>query len=169
MVVTPGEKGYAGFYKTLSIDPHAWPALEISVPECAGTWSLTLKFADGEQVALTNGAAAGTFTLPYLERLKNPARREAEVSFRFYGGPASLAGVRFLPGGAAGAAPEPMPVRLCLPLPRAGAYTATLRTGESRRPLDVRVLSAPGQAWAECTFALTNRSVITLQPTDVGK
>ncbi len=166
MHVTPGEKGYAGFYKSLAIDPRAWPKVEVSVPECAKTWSLTLKFADGENLVLTNGAAAGVFTIPYLEHLKNSERRDCEVSFRFTGGPAALASVRFLPGGAPSAAFAPLPVHLCLPLPGTGAYAATVRAGGPGQPQEMKVLSDHGQAWAELNLALTTRSVITFRPGD---
>lgn len=169
VTVTPGEKGYAGFYKRLVLDPRAFPKVEVSMPECAKRWTLTLKFADGENVVVTDGSPAGDFTFSYLDKLKNVQRRDCEVSFRVLGGPASLAHVHFLAGDVARPGFQPLPVRLLVPLARPGNYTAAAHAGRSSRPIELKLQSAGGQYWAQVDLALTGRTVVTLKPADASQ
>lgn len=163
VTLTPGDKGYAGFFRKTVVDPQAFPTLAVSVPDCAGSWSLTLKFADGENVVLADKLQAGEFSFPYLEKLKNREKRGCEISFRTFGGPVSIARVRFPTDPAkAPPAPDPIPVRLQAPLPREGAYTAAARCGDAVVP--VTMTSTAIRGWAQLDLALPGRTVVTLTP-----
>jgi hypothetical protein len=114
-------------------------------------------------VVLSNGSAAGTFSFDYASKLKSLERRECEVSFRVFGGPATIAYMHF-PAAQQAPAPTSVPVRLLIPLPKAGPYTATARTGDTRKPAEVKMISAQGQTWAQVDLSLTARTVLTLAP-----
>ncbi len=164
VTLTPGEKGYAGFFRKIVLDPQVFPTLAVKVPDCAGNWSLTLKFADGENVILADKLAAGEFTFPYLDKLKNREKRECEISFRIFTGAASLAYVRFSAAATTRPAPDAISVRLAVPLPRAGGYTAVAQTGGAVVPVSLKEFPARGQNWAQVDLALTGRTVVTLTP-----
>jgi hypothetical protein len=125
VTVTPEtNKACCGFYKKLVLDPQAHPEVEVSVPECAGKWTLTLKWADGVQTVITTNGQAGVLRAEYLSKLKSPVAQECEVSFRVYGG-ATFDGLRF--PAAAAAAAAALPVRFVAPLPRSEPYAAVAR------------------------------------------
>ncbi|HAU39092.1 MAG TPA: hypothetical protein DCX07_15435 [Phycisphaerales bacterium] len=164
VTVTPGEKGYVGFYRTVELDPQAYPKIVVSVPQCAGKWSLTLKFSDGENVVLTDDSQAGEFTFAYLDKLKNTNRRSCETIFRIYGGPTTFAYVHFIASDTPRPVPQPIPVRVLAPLPKQGKYTAVARVGDAPKPVDVKIHSEQGQSWAQVDLSLTGRTVVTLKP-----
>jgi hypothetical protein len=161
--LTPGDKGYNGFFNRIELDPQAFPKIAVNVPECTGRWTLTLKFGDGETVQLYDGKQTGEMTFDYLGKLKNRQKRECEVSFRFFDGAGSLAYVHFPAAPASSGAQESIPVRLLIPV-GADGYAAKATVGGASVPAAVKVLSAQGQRWAEVDLALTGRAVVTLAP-----
>jgi hypothetical protein len=164
VIVTPGDKGYVGFYRSVELDPRAYPGVKVSVPQCAGKWTLTLKFADGENIVLTDGSQAGEFSFAYLDKLKNTSRRDCEISFRIHGGPASLAYVHFIAADNPPPAAPPIPVRLWVPLPQSNNYTAAARIGNVPQSVEVKIHTDRPNPCAQVDLAVTGRTIVTLTP-----
>jgi len=165
VTVIPGEKGYAGFFRQVTLDPVRYPTVTVQAPDCAKRWALMLKFADGETLNLVTNGAAGKRTVPFADKLTNRAPRACEISFRVYGGPASFASIHFPAAPAAAvAAPAPIPVRVTVPLTKAGDYAAAARVGSNAVPVRIVCHAAHGATWADLDLALGGRTVVTLTP-----
>ena len=93
-------------------------------------------------------------------RYKSP--REVEISFRVYGqaNKATFDYVRFSEGAAGPADPQPVAMRLAVPLPAKRAYTAS--AAQDGKDVPVR-LTTHGR-WAQVEANLVGRTIIRLTP-----
>lgn len=161
--LTVGDKGYVGFFRKADLDPAASPTIAVNVPECDGKWSLTLKFAGGEDVLLYEGTKPGQYTFNYADKLKDCSKRQCEVSFRFFAA-ASVESVRFPIAAGATAPRQPIPVRVLLPLNAPGAYTASATQSGNVIPVALKTASTQDAKWAQIELPLGGRTVVKLVP-----
>ena len=159
-VVTPGtDKTYAGFYTSFDVDLDQFPLLEVSVPECAKTWSLTIKTPDKKETKLFTDQKAGTMRVDYRTLLGRSGEFGGELSFRVTG-TTSIAHVKFL-------RPPDAPPWVVPPPPAPAALPVILRVPVSQ-PV-TRVSGVPAKltahdGWVELGLGLTKRTVISLKP-----
>lgn len=164
-------KAYAGYELPRVLNLAQQPMVEVDVPACAKTWSMTVK-ADGRSVPVFTDQKTGIARFDLRTVLPQDTQEASGLTLRAAGA-TTLAAVRLLSGPAApasaaparaAAAPEPLPVRLLVPLPRAAGCHATARMGTNAVPARIAVRQAAGQTWAEVDLGLTGRTVLTLAP-----
>lgn len=174
-------KTYTGFSRTISLNPAAMPMLEISVPQSANVWQLSMKGPDGQNVTIADKQPKGIFKADLREKMAGAPAGNYELTLRAFGettfdyirfsGDGKTAPTGAAPTGAAPtaaapakAAPAPIPLVLRIPLEKAGRLTGSLRVGDKTDKLPVEVKTAGGQSWAEVKVNLSNRAVLTLTP-----
>lgn len=148
------EKGYAGFFRKVTIDPRRTPQMRVVVHETPAKWQLLLKSGDQSIIALEN-LPASTHTVD-LAKLLGAAPLDVEISFRTSGGPLTLDAIEAPPPAAA--VDEPVRVRVAFALPAAGHWTIA---PEAAAVGPLRLHDAP-VPWAELDLAVTGRTVVRL-------
>ncbi len=164
-VVTPGvDKTYAGFFKSFDVDLDRFPLLEVSVPECRSTWSLSIKQPDKKETILFTDQKAGTMKVDYRALLGRHGEFGGELSFRV-SGKTAIAHVKFhsAPGASPWVrptlpSPAPLPVILRLPW-----NTPFARVSGADASLTQQ------NGWAELHVNLTGRSLLRITPDETRK
>ncbi len=178
LTLTPDAgKTYTGFSRTVSLDPQTLPLVEVSVPQSANVWQLSLKGPDGKSVLIADKQSKGIFKADLRQKMANAPAGDYEMTLRAFGA-TTFDYLRFaadpnVPKTAASVssvatpsqtAPAPLPVVLRIPLEKAGALQGRVRVGDQESPVAVQVKSAGGQSWAEVKMDVTGRSILTLAP-----
>lgn len=171
-------KAYVGYAMKLPIDVEKTPLLDVVAADSAGTWSLTLKTDDQPQVDVFSNQGAGTARADLRKLLKDGTARSVDLTLRATA-PLKLASAQLLPDPETPSSPpvakaatepvvadpEPVAVRLRVPLPQ-GPVAYDIQASESGAPVPARFRVQPGrgQAFGEIEIAVKGRTIVTLAP-----
>jgi hypothetical protein len=163
--ITPlPEKGYAGFYTKGNFSVANSPLLEVSIPECAGTWSMNIKLANGKTVPVFKDQKSGVFKEDLRTLMDGAPDGPVEVSFRITG-ETSFDYVHF--GVVSGGKKEKsMSLRVKFPLQANKSYAGELVRGEDKAPVKIDIHKNGTNSWGEAVINLQDdrRHILTVTP-----
>jgi len=178
VTLTPSAGSYMGFSNDFALDAAQTPILEISVSAATAPVPLSLRWG-GRSVSLPiNGPGVFRFD---LSGFAASGMQDGNIAFRPTS-PVTLDFVHFLPrAGVTGkplkievpaspvATAQPIPskpvgVVLRVPLPKAGAWSASWKTGDVSKAVPLEVQSSNGQSFATVQLLVNARGVLKISP-----
>lgn len=140
---------YMGYAEAVTLDLDRWPVVEVDLPECAPTWSFTLR-ANGQDTTIFQDLPAGRHRADLREFLTTDEPLiDAQTTFRV-SGPTAIAAVRYLPAEAA----NDVTVKPDNNLLKT-SQTSTFFGNAIREPNGVNLTPEAGKAYVGYTFAFT--------------